>query len=98
MRHRLLAVVAFSVLTLPAAVSAKECLKTTYHGSNAALLTGRYVDMAKDNAVISWGARVAASVGPNFANWNNAEDKSYSCVMQGRLHKCTASARPCMAD
>jgi len=80
---------------LPGAVAAKECRSSFYEGSNAALLTGRYVDIAKENAVLSWTFRVTASVGPNYAIWSNAVEKSYSCVLQGRRHKCTARARPC---
>ena len=72
-----------------------DCKPSIYSGSNAALLTGRYLDMAKDNAVLSWGARVTASIGPGYAIWLNAKEKSFSCVKQGRLYKCTASARPC---
>jgi hypothetical protein len=98
MRTLHLAATLATLLLVPATVQAAECLKTVYHGSNAALLTGRYQDMAKDNAVLSWGTRVTTSVGPNFANWNNAVDKRFSCVMQGRLHKCTASARPCLGN
>ena len=84
-----------ATLALPMAAAAKDCRNSFYEGSNAALLTGRYQDMAKDNAVISWGVRVTTSVGPGYANWEHAEDRSYRCVKQGRLHKCTARARPC---
>jgi len=82
-------------LTLPIGAAAKECRSSYYTGSNAALLTGRYLDVAKDNAVISWGARVLTSVGPDYADWANARDKSFRCVKQGSRHKCTARARPC---
>lgn len=85
-----------SVLALAPQVGvAKDCRESLYSGSNAALLTGRYLDVAKDNAVLSWGARVLASVGPDYVDWANARDKSFHCVKQGRLHKCTAQARPC---
>ncbi len=84
-----------TALLTPAAVSAKECLNTPYAGSNVPFFTGRYEDMAKDNAVISWGARVLLNVGAVFSNWENAEDKTFSCSKQGRLYACTATARPC---
>ena len=82
-------------LALPVAVSAKECRKSFYEGSNAALLTGRHVDTAKDNAVLSWSTRVLASVGPFYADWKLAEDRSFRCVIQNGRNKCTARARPC---
>jgi len=94
MRPRVLFLVTLLV-PLACAASAKECLNTFYQGSNAPLLTGRYQDMAKDNAVITWGGRVLASIGPAFSNWEKAEDRSFVCAKQGRLHKCTARARPC---
>lgn len=78
-----------------APAAAKECLETYYQGSNAALLTGRYIEVAKDNAVISWGVRVTASVGPAFADWKNARNKSFRCVKRAGRHKCTARAQPC---
>jgi hypothetical protein len=84
-----------TLAVLPTASASKECRASFYEGSNAALLTGRYQDVAKDNAVISWGFRVTTSVGPAFAIWAHAEEKSYSCVLQGTRHKCTAKARPC---
>jgi len=83
------------VVGLPIAAAAKECRNNYVHGSNAALLTGRYVDVAKDNAVLSWAARVTTSVGPSYADWDKARNKSFSCVRQGGRHKCTARAQPC---
>ncbi|NOX73559.1 MAG: hypothetical protein GXP03_08055 [Alphaproteobacteria bacterium] len=77
------------------AASAKECRKSYFQGSNAAWLTGRYKDVAKDNAVISWGLRVTTSLGPVYADWDNATDKSFRCVTQSGRYKCTARARPC---
>jgi len=79
----------------PLHAAPKTCSATFYQGSNAALLTGRYLKMAKDNAAISWGARVIASIGPDYADWSRATDKTYRCVKRGKLHKCTARARPC---
>lgn len=75
--------------------AAKECRATIYQGANAALLTGRYKDIAKDNAVISWGARVLASIGPEYADWGKAINKSYRCVKRNGRYKCTARAQPC---
>jgi len=79
----------------PVASSAAQCRATVYQGSNAALLTGRYINVAKDNATISWGARVLASIGPDYADWKIAAGKSFHCVKRAGLYKCTATARPC---
>jgi hypothetical protein len=83
---------------IPVTASAKECLETYYQGSNAALLTGRYIDVARDNAVLSWGVRVTASVGPAYADWKNARDKSFRCVKRSGRFKCSAKAQPCRLD
>ena len=88
-----LALALLGVSALPA--SARECLQTYYQGSNAALLTGRYIEVAKDNAVISWGVRVTASVGPAYAEWKKARNKSFRCVKRAGRYKCTARAQPC---
>ncbi len=74
---------------------AKQCRATTYQGANAALLTGRYIKGAKDNAVISWEARVLTSIGPDYANWGKAIGKKFRCVKRAGRFKCTARARPC---
>ena len=95
MRIRIIGGMFLLALALPAAVEARDCRASFYEGSNAALLTGRYQDVAKDNAVLSWGARVLASVGPVYANWDNATDRSFRCVLQSGRHKRTARARPC---
>jgi hypothetical protein len=90
------AILATGALTAQSAsASTKECRKSYYQGSNAAWLTGRYEDVAKDNAVISWGLRVTASLGPVYADWAHATDKSFSCVKQAGRYKCTARARAC---
>ena len=83
------------MVALPAIAAAKDCRSAFYEGSNSAILTGRYQDVAKDNAVLSWGVRVLASLGPVYANWNNAVDHSFVCVLQDGRHKCAARARPC---
>ena len=88
-----LALAAGGAGALPA--RAGECLETYYQGANAALLTGRYLEMARDNAVISWGVRVTASVGPGFADWKKARNKSFRCVKRAGRYKCTARAQPC---
>lgn len=87
------------VLTLAAltvrSVAAKECRAAFSYGSNSAFLTGRYIGVAKDNAIFSWGLRVTASLGPGYADWSLARNKSFRCVKQTGRHKCTAKARPC---
>lgn len=95
MKTGVCAAVIFGVMVVPAISMAKDCRKSFYEGSNAALLTGRYINVAKDNAVLSWGVRVTTSIGPVYADWANAVEKSFRCVKQGNRHKCTARARPC---
>jgi len=82
---------------LPSALAAKpkHCHKNYYQGANAALLTGRYINVAKDNAVLSWGARVLTSIGPDYADWKNARNKGFRCVKQAGRYKCTARAQAC---
>ncbi len=72
-----------------------QCLATYYQGSNGALLTGYSEKAARENAILSWGVRVTASVGPLYGDWDLAADRSFRCVSKGRLIKCTARARPC---
>ncbi len=72
-----------------------QCLASYYQGSNGALLTGYSQKAARENAIISWGVRVTASVGPLYSDWDRAVDRSFSCVKKGKLIKCTARARPC---
>ncbi len=95
MKPALLAATLIIAAAMPALAQAKDCRKSHYEGANSAFLTGRYIDVAKDNAVLSWGARVTISVGPAYANWAHAISKSYRCVKQNGRHKCTARARPC---
>ncbi|GEM_PF-2999299 len=84
------------LVALPAAAATKvECRAHYYQGSNAALLTGRYIGVAKDNAVLSWGARVLASIGPDYSDWKLAHNRSFHCVKRAGLYKCTARARAC---
>ncbi|MCB1366774.1 MAG: hypothetical protein KDK00_03340 [Rhodobacteraceae bacterium] len=95
MTKTMIAVAAAAMLALPVAASAKQCHGTAYEGSNAPILTGRYQDVAKDAAVISWGTAVSVSLGIRYANWENAVDKGFTCEKRGRLYKCYARARPC---
>jgi hypothetical protein len=95
MKLALLVATLIIAAAVPALAQAKECRKSYYEGSNSAVLTGRYIDAAKDNAVLSWGARVTISVGPAYANWAHALNKSFRCIKQNGRHKCTARARPC---
>lgn len=83
--------------TAPAG-AATICKKVHYQGSNPALLTRRDRKAAEDTAIASWELRVAASVGPGWATWENARDRSFRCVRQGRVLKCIARARPCRPD
>lgn len=95
MRKFVLVLAAISAVSAAQSASAKDCRKTYYQGSNAALLTGRYINVAKDNAIISWGLRVTTSLGPVYADWANAKNKSFRCVKRSGRHKCTARAQPC---
>jgi len=95
MKPLILMLVLAGTAALPTASFAKQCRQSFYQGSNAALLTGRYINVAKDNAVLSWGARVLTSIGPDYSDWKNATDKSFRCVKRAGLNKCTARARPC---
>jgi hypothetical protein len=91
-------VLVLSVITLSSlaqTAAAKDCRKSYYHGSNSAIITGRYIAVAKDNAIISWGLRVGTSLGPVYADWANARKKSFRCVKRNGRHKCTAKAQPC---
>jgi len=94
MKKTVLILGTLAVVTI-AQSAAADCRKSFYHGKNSAILTGRYIDVAKDNAIISWGLRVGANLGPVYADWANAKNKSFRCVKQNGRHKCTARARPC---
>ena len=90
-----IALVSAIMLVIPAVASAKECRKAYVEGSNAALVTGRSLELAKDNALLSWGMRVSTSAGPFYVSGKNARNRSVQCVKQRHLNKCTARARPC---
>lgn len=95
MNKTLLAAFAACLLSLPVAASARQCHTTAYEGSNSPVLTGRYMDVAKDAAVLSWGAAVSVSLGLRYANWEHAIEKGFTCQKRGNLYKCFARARPC---
>ncbi|MFT4717437.1 MAG: hypothetical protein ACI861_001778 [Paracoccaceae bacterium] len=95
MKKMVLVLGAVMILSATQSAMAEDCRKSYYHGKNSAFLTGRYLDVAKDNAIISWGLRVGTSLGPVYADWANAKNKGFRCVKQNGRHKCTASARPC---
>lgn len=94
---RLLLAMATAIFVFPAlsAQAGTACKSVYYQGSNPALLTRRDRDAAHDAAVVSWEFRVGASLGPNYGDWNNARNKSFRCVKQGRNLKCVARAQPC---
>lgn len=88
---------AAALLSLAAttAEAGRACKNVYYQGSNAALLTGHRASLARENAIASWEVRVAASIGPLYANWTKARRTSMRCVSQGSKLKCTARAQPC---
>lgn len=95
MRKYVLVLAAVAAVMAAQSASAKDCRKSYYQGSNAALLTGRYINIAKENAIISWSLRVTASLGPVYADWSNARNKRFRCVKRAGRHKCTARAQAC---
>jgi hypothetical protein len=81
--------------SLSPAFAGTACKPSFYHGSNAALLTGGRITSAKENAIVSWTARVTTSIGPLYGDWAKARGKTFRCVKRNGRHKCTARARPC---
>lgn len=95
MRLSALSAALFAGLLLAQPVSAKECLKGYYEGTNAPFLSGFELDSAKEHAVLNWVINVTGQLGLAFTDWESASDRSFNCRKQGIRYRCTARAQPC---
>lgn len=93
---RLLAIlVATMLLALPAGrASAEQCVHKQIKVMGA---PGLIETVARRRARAAWIARVKGSrkLGPAYAAWLRAKDKTYNCRKAGKGYACEAVATPC---
>ncbi|MGE0022427.1 MAG: hypothetical protein AB7S70_02215 [Hyphomicrobium sp.] len=78
-----------------AAEAAKYC-------ADPVVESGAYPGTTQEEALLAaqrgWSSR-AATLGPNYERWDNADDRALSCSKElDGTYQCQAAARPCLPD
>lgn len=97
-RILLVAVIAGATFVLAPGAHAMPGSKKACKSSfvNASSIPSTSQDQAKLDARLKWTAKVASMLGPAWADWLQAAQKSYNCKkVSPHAWRCVASARPC---